>query len=199
MNSSLSKLISSSYFSGIGRQRNTNFCFEIVFWEALALIFIWKLKHFSYEDKLKELGLFSLKKRWHRVWNYLKEGWQEDEQGSSQWCWASGLEATSRNWHTGDSTQTRGRISLLCSDCAPEQIAQRGCEVYLTGDISKLSGHNPVPCPLGWPCLYKEFRPYDPLWSPSFLLIPWCCETALLKVYLSQYGIETRCSSSCYW
>lgn len=57
------------------------------------------------------------------------------------------------------------------------QIAQRGCGVSLTGDIPDLSGHNPVPCALGWPCWRREVGPGDPLWSLPAWLILWFCDS----------------------
>lgn len=39
---------------------------------------------------------------------------------------------------------------LYCvSDCALEEIAQRGCGDFLTGDGQQPPGQNPVPCALG--------------------------------------------------
>lgn len=50
---------------------------------------------------------------------------------------------TGRNWCLGSSAWTWGRTSSLGSDWAPNRD-QRGCGVFITGDIPKPSGHNPV-------------------------------------------------------
>lgn len=48
---------------------------------------------------------------------------------------------------------------------ALEQAVQKGCGVFLTGDIQELSGDNPMPCAPGWPGLSREVGPDDPLWT----------------------------------
>lgn len=49
--------------------------------------------------------------------------------------------------------------------CAGTEIAQRGCGVSLAEDTPEPSGHNPMPCVLGCPCLCREVAPEDPLLS----------------------------------
>ena len=57
-------------------------------------------EHLSYEERLGELGLFSLGKAQEdliNVYKYIRGGREKREPGSSQWCPVTGQEAMGTN------------------------------------------------------------------------------------------------------
>ncbi|RMC10196.1 hypothetical protein DUI87_12997 [Hirundo rustica rustica] len=93
----------------------------------------------------------------------------------------SALQDTARHFHQPSSSQEcqatgqtdaqevppeyEEELLYGAGDQALGQVAQRCCGVSLTGDISELSGHNPVPCALEWSCLSRDGGRDDPLWT----------------------------------
>jgi len=108
------------------------------------------LEHISYEERLRELGLFSLEKRriWgelNNVYTYLRGGYKEP---GSLWC----LSLASGDRTRGNGQKLKHRrfplnIRKYFFHCevnqALAQVARGGCGVSMLGDIQKSSGHHP--------------------------------------------------------
>ena len=114
-----------------------------------------RLDHLSYEERLRQLGLFSLeKRRLTRILLMCRNTWREGanrrEPGSFQWCPVTEPEAMGTRWNTGSSLWTSGSTLsawrwLSTGTGCPESLWS------LQGNIQKLSGHGPGQLTLGGP------------------------------------------------
>ncbi|TRZ16444.1 hypothetical protein HGM15179_010667 [Zosterops borbonicus] len=90
-------------------------------------------------------------------------------RGQSQALLSGAKQQDQRQWAETDAQEAlpeyEEELGYCAGDHTWEWMVQRGCGVSLTGVIQELSGHNSVPCALGWLCLSREVGPDDPLWS----------------------------------
>lgn len=119
---------------------------------------------FFYKKRLRQLSLFSLEKRQLRgdpisVCPFLKR----DFRGWTRLCnrtRAKGQKMIHRKLHLNMRNNFfTVRVIIHWN------TAQRGCGVFLTGNIPETSGCNPVKRALGLSCLSREVGPDDSLCS----------------------------------
>lgn len=101
---------------------------------------------------------------------------------------ASGQGATGRKWCTEFPLKHEEELF----SCASETLPKR-CGVSVTGEPS---GHNPVQCALGWPCLSWKVGPHDPLWFLLTWPILWFATSLLTnnKIQLFCYLVSSLIS-----
>lgn len=113
------------------------------------------VKHLSYEEWLRELGLFSVKKRKLRgnlinINKYLKGVCREDETRFFLWC----LLSWCPNRHKLENI--RFPLHIRKHFCAVQVTehgtgCQKDCGVFITGYLQKLPGHGSGQPALGGP------------------------------------------------
>lgn len=118
-------------------------------WSRSSAKMIKGLEHLSYENRLRELGLFSPERRWLRgdLINVCQD-LQGGVRGRAQALLSGAQQQDKRQWqrpmHRKFLLSMRQNFFTVC-DQALQEMAQRGC-----GVIQELSACKPVPCAPGW-------------------------------------------------
>ena len=129
------------------------------------------LEHLSYEERLRELGLFSLKNRRLREDLQISAGWVLGGWAQTHFSGAQQQNKGQRAKTEAEEVPSEGEEELLPSegDGALAQAAQGVCGVSFSGDIQDLPGQGPVQPAVGDPASAGELEwvthrgPFQPL------------------------------------
>ncbi|PKU41234.1 hypothetical protein llap_8471 [Limosa lapponica baueri] len=101
------------------------------------------LEHLSYEDRLRELGLFSLEKR--RLWRdliaasqYLNGAYKKDGKGLFMSEYSDRMRGNGSKLKEG-RLDTRKKFYCEAGE-TPEQVAQRSCRCPIPGSVQDQAG-----------------------------------------------------------
>ena len=142
------------------------------------------LEHLSYEERLRELGLFSLEKRrltgdLRNASKYLQDGGQED--GARLFPVVPRTSATGANWSRGSSSWTWGRTSSLWGRWS----TGTGCPGRLWSRLlwrySRSTWIRSYAACCRWPCFGKGVGLGDPQRSLPTPTILWFCDSVILQ------------------
>lgn len=126
-----------------------------------------ELEHLCYNERLRQLGLFSLQKRPHQYLS-VSEG-RVAGRSQARFCGAK---------QQDKKQQTNGlkfHLNFMMKSffTVQWQSTRTNCPEFvgsLTGNTPEVSEHSPVPCSLGWLCLNREVGPDNPTVVPSNLI-----------------------------
>ena len=150
------------------------------------------LEHLSYEEGLRELGLFCLEKK--RVGGILSKHtsiWREGARNtvSSDRARNNGQKLKHKRFHQEPHFYCKGDRGWLA------QVAHRGSRVSILGGIQKLSGCGPGPLALGGPA-WAEW--WDKMASRGhFQLQPFCHSVILQRsnFVIMAWSYQTQCDN----